>query len=233
MPRAPACRRPASAACSGCSTDRIDLYLLHWRGSHPLAETVAAFEKLQRAGKIRYWGVSNFDADDMQELMRLQAGDACATNQVLYNPDTRGIEYRPAALVRAAAACRSWPIRRSARAGGCCARRRCARWRSGTMRRRRRSPSPGACGTRNVISIPKAVDPEHVRENAAAGEIVLTEEDLSRRSTPRIRRHGGNSRWECCSSAVRQCKDGRPHLSLRGAERQAISRHRDGQWRHA
>src|ERR1700750_825575 len=63
-------------------TDRIDLYLLHWRGSHPLAETVEAFEKLRAAEKIRYWGVSNFDTSDMQSVARLPAGTQCASNQV-------------------------------------------------------------------------------------------------------------------------------------------------------
>ena len=74
-------------------TDRIDLYLLHWRGAHPLAETVAAFERLQRAGKIRHWGVSNLDADDMDELTAVPGGAACATDQVLYNPSRRGLEW--------------------------------------------------------------------------------------------------------------------------------------------
>ncbi|MFO1047643.1 MAG: aldo/keto reductase [Geminicoccaceae bacterium] len=75
------------------ATDRIDLYLLHWRGAHPLAETVAAFEGLQRAGKIRHWGVSNLDAADMAELAELPGGGACATDQVLYNPGRRGPEW--------------------------------------------------------------------------------------------------------------------------------------------
>ena len=74
-------------------TDRIDLYLLHWRGSHPLTETVEAFEKLRAEGKIRYWGVSNFDTRDMQELVRLPGGAQCASNQVLYHVGSRGIEY--------------------------------------------------------------------------------------------------------------------------------------------
>lgn len=73
-------------------TDRIDLYLLHWRGSVPLAETVEAFETLKRDGCIRHWGVSNFDVDDMQELLALPGGKAVATNQVLYNLARRGIE---------------------------------------------------------------------------------------------------------------------------------------------
>lgn len=75
------------------ATDRIDLYLLHWRGAHPLAETVAAFERLQRAGKIRHWGVSNLDAADMAELAGVPGGGACATDQVLYNPGRRGPEW--------------------------------------------------------------------------------------------------------------------------------------------
>jgi len=74
-------------------TDRLDLYLLHWRGSFPLAETIAGFEQLVDAGKIRNWGVSNFDADDMTELSDIKGGNACAVNQVLYNLSRRGIEW--------------------------------------------------------------------------------------------------------------------------------------------
>src|SRR6266496_5968239 len=70
--------------------DAIDLYLLHWRGSVPLAETVKAFEQLRSVGKIRRWGVSNFDVDDMKELFDIENGSACATNQVLYNLENRG-----------------------------------------------------------------------------------------------------------------------------------------------
>ncbi|WP_042119277.1 aldo/keto reductase [Rhizobium etli] len=74
-------------------TDRIDLYLLHWRGNYQLAETVAAFETLKASGKIGAWGVSNFDTDDMQELLRVPDGANVAANQVLYNLSRRGIEY--------------------------------------------------------------------------------------------------------------------------------------------
>jgi diketogulonate reductase-like aldo/keto reductase len=74
-------------------TDRIDLYLLHWRGEYPLAETVAAFESLRAAGKIGAWGVSNFDLDDMEELLAVPNGANVAANQVLYNLGRRGIEY--------------------------------------------------------------------------------------------------------------------------------------------
>ncbi|MGN6572398.1 MAG: aldo/keto reductase [Pseudolabrys sp.] len=92
-----ASRRGTIAACERSlkrlKTDRIDLYLLHWRGSYPLADTVAAFEELQSAGKIRGWGVSNLDHDDMQELWRVPHGRHCQTNQVLYNLTRRGIEF--------------------------------------------------------------------------------------------------------------------------------------------
>ncbi len=74
-------------------TDHIDLYLLHWRGEHPLAETVAAFERLKSDGKIGDWGVSNFDTDDMEELFAVPGGKNCAANQVLYNLSRRGPEF--------------------------------------------------------------------------------------------------------------------------------------------
>jgi diketogulonate reductase-like aldo/keto reductase len=75
------------------STDRIDLYLLHWRGRYRLAETVEAFERLQADGKIRHWGVSNLDTSDMEELAGVPGGAACATDQVLLNLTRRGPEY--------------------------------------------------------------------------------------------------------------------------------------------
>lgn len=88
----------AIAACDRSlkrlGTDRIDLYLLHWRGSVPLAETVAAFEQLKRAGKIRHWGVSNFDVADLDDLRSVPKGANCAANQVLYNLDDRGVDWQ-------------------------------------------------------------------------------------------------------------------------------------------
>ncbi|MBD1913518.1 MULTISPECIES: aldo/keto reductase [unclassified Leptolyngbya] len=92
-----ASRKGAIAACERSlkrlKTDYLDLYLLHWRGSVPLIETLAAFQELQQAGKIRSYGVSNFDTEDMQEAWRLSGGQAIATNQVLYNLMRRGGEW--------------------------------------------------------------------------------------------------------------------------------------------
>jgi diketogulonate reductase-like aldo/keto reductase len=92
-----ASRRGVIEACEASlerlKTDRLDLYLLHWRGEHPLEDTVAGFEELRRDGKIGAWGVSNFDTADMEELMAVPDGSNCGTNQVLYNLSRRGIEY--------------------------------------------------------------------------------------------------------------------------------------------
>lgn len=115
-------RRSMAAACerslTRLGTDCIDLYLLHWRGQHPLEETVEAFEHLREQGKIKRWGVSNFDLDDLRELHNPD----CATNQVLYNPAQRGIEFD---LLRGAksARCRPWPTARWPRPGACCSTR--------------------------------------------------------------------------------------------------------------
>ncbi len=92
-----ATRRGAVAACERSlrclGTDRLDLYLLHWRGAVPLAETLEAFAALQRAGKIRHFGVSNLDLADMQELWSIAGGSEIVTDQVLYNLSRRGIEW--------------------------------------------------------------------------------------------------------------------------------------------
>ena len=92
-----ASRNGTIAACERSlkrlKTKSIDLYLLHWRGSIPLEETVQAFEELVQVGKIRYWGVSNFDVSDLEQLFRIKGGGYAATDQVLYNLMRRGIEY--------------------------------------------------------------------------------------------------------------------------------------------
>src|SRR4029453_9642025 len=93
-------QRLAPGAIAACErslrrlqTDRIDLYLLHWRGDIPLAGTMAAFLALQQAGKVRHYGVSNFDRSDMEELQAVNGGAGVATNQLLYNLERRGIEW--------------------------------------------------------------------------------------------------------------------------------------------
>ncbi len=85
--------KACEASLKRLETDRLDLYLLHWRGSIPLAETLEGFAALERDGKIRAFGVSNFDLDDMEELAALDGGDACAANQVFYNLAHRGVEF--------------------------------------------------------------------------------------------------------------------------------------------
>jgi len=97
-------RRRLAAACerslARLSIDRIDLYLLHWRGATPLAETVEAFEQLVQQGRIARWGVSNFDVDDMRELYQLAAGTGCAADQVYYSASRRGVEFDLLPLLR-------------------------------------------------------------------------------------------------------------------------------------
>ena len=85
--------RSCMASLERMGTDYLDLYLLHWRGGIPLSETVACMEQLKKEGKIRRWGVSNFDTDDMKELWSVPYGTNCAVNQVLYHAASRGIEY--------------------------------------------------------------------------------------------------------------------------------------------
>jgi len=159
-------------------TDRIDLYLLHWRGSHPLAETVEAFEALRAKGKIRYWGVSNFDARDMQGLVQLPDGAHCAANQVLYHAGSRGIEFDllPWCTQHRIPIMAYSPVGQGGRLLQ-------SRALEAVAKRHKATPAQIAIAWSmrdpNVITIPKASDPKHVRENAAAGAITLTAEDLA------------------------------------------------------
>jgi diketogulonate reductase-like aldo/keto reductase len=159
-------------------TDRIDLYLLHWQGGHPLAETVDAFDALRKDGKIRYWGVSNFDADDMEDLVDLPSGGACAANQVLYHPDSRGIEFSLLPWCEA----RGIPIMAYSPLGHNVRRLLGSKSLRAVAERHGATPAQVAIawGMRHshVISIPKAADLAHVRENAGAAALVLTEADL-------------------------------------------------------
>jgi diketogulonate reductase-like aldo/keto reductase len=159
-------------------TDRIDLYLLHWRGSHPLAETVDAFEKLRAEGKIRYWGVSNFDTRDMQELVKLNDGGNCAANQVLYHLASRGVEYDllPWCTERKVPLMAYSPVGQGGRLLQ-------SKALAAVAKRHNATPAQIAIAWTmrhgNVISIPKASDQAHVRQNAAAGDITLAEQDLA------------------------------------------------------
>lgn len=159
-------------------TDRIDLYLLHWQGSHPLADTVEAFEKLRAAGKIRYWGVSNFDTNDMQRLVRLPHGADCATNQVLYHIGSRGVEFEllPWCAENKMPVMAYSPVGQ----GGSLLRSKAL---AAVAKRHDATPAQIAIAWTmrhaNVISIPKASEPSHVRQNAVAGGISLTEADLA------------------------------------------------------
>jgi diketogulonate reductase-like aldo/keto reductase len=178
-----ASRSGVPAACERSlqrlKTDRIDLYLLHWRGGHPLAETVAAFEALKARGKIRYWGVSNLDAGDMAELRGVPSGSACAANQVLYHPDSRGIEFDLLPYCER----HGIPVMAYSPLGHSVRRLLGSSALQTVAERHGATPAQVAIawGMRggNVISIPKAADAVHVRENAAAGDLRLTPEDLA------------------------------------------------------
>jgi diketogulonate reductase-like aldo/keto reductase len=167
--------RACEASLKRLGTDRIDLYLLHWRGGVPLAETVAAFEALKQAGKIRHWGVSNFDTEDMEELADA-GGSGVETNQVLYNLSERGIEYD---LLPEAAA-RGLPVMAYSPVGqGDLARdARIARIAARQNATAAQVALAFVLRKPDIIAIPKAVRPQHVRENRAALDIVLTDADL-------------------------------------------------------
>lgn len=163
-------------------TDYLDLYLLHWRGSVPLAETVECMEKLERDGLIRGWGVSNFDTDDMEELLRVKGGDGCLVNQVLYHAASRGIEYSllPQMRERGVALMAYCPL-----AQGGSLRRGLFRSRALNDIAARRGATVAqillAWTIRggNVIAIPRSSSPEHTAENAGADAIELTAEELA------------------------------------------------------
>ena len=169
--------RACEASLRRMNIDRIDLYLLHWRGGVPLAETVEALERLQAEGKIGGWGVSNFDVDDMEELAGLRAGSQVQTNQVLYNLASRGIEFNLLPTLATAGV----PIMAYSPVGqGDLGRdRRLA----GIAARHRATPAQIALAWTlrhdHVIAIPKAVAPDHVRQNRAAADLRLTREDLA------------------------------------------------------
>jgi diketogulonate reductase-like aldo/keto reductase len=176
-----ASRKGAIEACERSlkrlKTDRIDLYLLHWRGSYPLAETVEAFETLKRDGKIARWGVSNFDVADMSELAGVKAGGNCAANQVLYHLGSRGIEFDLLAdhqqrgiVVMAYSPLGQGELIRQATI---------------VTIARKHGVAPGTVAIawvlrqKGVIAIPKSSKPEHIRANRAAADLSLDAEDLA------------------------------------------------------
>jgi len=179
-------RRGVQAACERSlrrlGVDCIDLYLLHWRGAVPLDETLTAFESLKQAGKIRDFGVSNFDRADMQEAAEARGGEQIAVDQVLYNLTKRGIEWalRPwcreqGIPVMAYSPLESTPADQRRMLGN-------PRLQA-IAQRHNASPAQIALAwllrQENLIAIPKAVAPEHIRQNRAALDIVLTDQDLA------------------------------------------------------
>jgi diketogulonate reductase-like aldo/keto reductase len=169
--------RHCEASLRRLGAEVIDLYLLHWPGPHPLADTVAGFEKLRAAGKIRYWGVSNFDLDAMANLLKLAGGQNCVTDQVLYHPQQRGIEFDLLPWCRGKMPVMAYsPLGQ----GGELLR---APALHAVAARHRASPAQVALawGLRdgNTIVIPKTSDAAHLRENMAAAQLRLTPQDLA------------------------------------------------------
>jgi diketogulonate reductase-like aldo/keto reductase len=158
-------------------TDRIDLYLLHWRGSIPLAETLAGFEELQRAGKIRHHGVSNFDRRDIEEWAALPGGAAVAADQVLYNLSHRGPEWDliPWCRERGIAIMAYTPLGQG----------RMLHHRTLADIARRHGATPAQIALAwllrqpGTIVIPKAARQDHVRENRGALDVTLDDDDLA------------------------------------------------------
>ena len=181
-----ASRRGAITACERSlkrlKTDRLDCYLLHWRGSYPLSETVAAFEELADAGKIRKWGVSNFDTDDLGEMLAVAGQGKIACNQVLYHLQERAIEHAVipwcaqhgvAVVAYSPFGHNDFPSPRS-KAGEVLrtiAETHGASPRQVALSFLTREPS--------VFAIPKASTPEHAADNAATGKLVLSGDEIA------------------------------------------------------
>jgi len=176
-----ATRRGTIAACEESlrqlQTDRLDLYLLHWPGAVPLEETVDAFTTLVQTGKIRHWGVSNFDTEDMQEIASIAAGMDVATNQVLYNPSRRGIEWDllPWCLERHIPLMAYSPIEQGRLLHHPTLQTVAARHNATAAQ----IALAWVLQQEQVIAIPKAGKLAHVQENHAALAIQLTPDDLA------------------------------------------------------
>lgn len=163
-------------------TDHLDLYMLHWPGTHPLEETLGAFEDLVRAGKIRFWGVSNFDVEELDLALAIAGEDRIACNQVLYHLNERAIEHavipwceahRVPVVAYSPFGSGDFPAEgsRAGRALAAVARARGATARQVALAFLARRPG--------VFAIPKAGRPEHVEDNARAGELALAPADIA------------------------------------------------------
>ena len=181
-----ASRRGTITACERSlkrlKTDHLDCYLLHWRGSYPFEETVAAFEELVRSGKIRSWGVSNFDSDDLDELLDVAGEGKIACNQVLYHLQERAIEHAviPWCEQHGTAVVAYSPFGHddfpSPRSKGGEVLQSIADARKATARQVALAFLTRAA---SVLAIPKASSAEHAAENAAAGDLKLSDADIA------------------------------------------------------
>ncbi|RZN22456.1 aldo/keto reductase [Bradyrhizobium sp. Leo121] len=180
-----ASRRGTITACERSlkrlKTDHLDCYLLHWRGSYPLEDTVAAFEELVASGKIRSWGVSNFDADDLGEILEVSGKGRIACNQVLYHLQERAIEHAviPWCEKHGVAVVAYSPFGHndfpSPRSKGGEVLQKIAEAHNATPRQVALAFLTRAA---SVFSIPKASSTEHAAENAAAGDLVLSASEI-------------------------------------------------------
>lgn len=182
-----ASRKGTLAACEQSlrrlRTDHLDVYLLHWRGAHPLAETVSAFEELERAGKIRAWGVSNFELDDLEELAALAPTGRPVCNQVLYHLEERSIEpdVVPWCESRGVAVVGYTPFGGSRFPGPRSAGGRVLEEVAAAHGATPRQIALAFLARRaSLFAIPKAARVQHTDENARAGEIALSAAEISR-----------------------------------------------------
>lgn len=168
--------RSCEASLKRLGTDRLDLYLLHWRGNVPLAETVEALQALKRAGKIRHWGVSNLDTDDMEELVEA-GGSTCVTDQILYNLTRRGPEHDllPWLVEHGMTAMAYSPVEQGRLLGN----RKLAALASDLGITPAQLALAWTLRQPGLIAIPKASTVEHVRENRAAADVTLDEATLA------------------------------------------------------
>lgn len=176
-------RRACEGSLSRLRTDRLDVYLLHWRGSHPLEQTIGAFERLVRDGKIRFWGVSNFDVEDLEEALAIAGEERMSCNQVLYHLEERAIEHEviPWCKEHGVAVVGYSPFGSgrfpsAASRGG--------RVLAEIARARGITPRQVALAflvrEESVFAIPKSSSIEHVRENAGAGDVELLADEVER-----------------------------------------------------